>query len=162
MVFIEWWLVLQVCTIVLFVTSGAYGIWVVRGKRWLLRLPVRVVSLLLLLLGVGDAVFVWAFPNPNNYSVPLCSPSRKMAIRVHEYDASGFGGADTSVELFVAHGLGSRVVFYGEYRSVDVANVRWKNDSELEVSYRGTALSCTSALNVTVRCIPHNDSLTSF
>lgn len=97
MVFIEWWLVLQVCTIVLFVTSGAYGIWVVRGKRWLLRLPVRVVSLLLLLLGVGDAVFVWAFPNPNNYSVPLCSPSRKMAIRVHEYDASGFGSADTSV-----------------------------------------------------------------
>lgn len=64
MVFIEWWLALQVCTIVLLVTSRAYGIWVVRGKRWLLRLPVRVVSLLLLLLGVGDAVFVWAFPNP--------------------------------------------------------------------------------------------------
>jgi len=153
LVFIGWWLLMRVCAIVLSVAAGAYGIWVVHGKRWLLRLPVRLLSLLLVLLGASDAIFVWAFPNPNSYSAPIYSPNRKMAVRVHEYDASGFGGADTSAELFWAHGLKSKSVFFGEYRSVDAAHVRWKSDSELEVSYRGTAFSCTSAFNVSVRCI---------
>lgn len=154
-VFIEWWSVLVVCADVLLVAAGAYGIWVVRGKRWPLRLPIRTLSLLLLFLGGSGVVILWAFPNPNSYSVPIYSPNRKMAVRVREYNASGFGDADTSVELFAAHGLKSKVVFLGEYRSVDATGVGWKSDFELEVVYRGAVLSCTSAFTVSVRCISH-------
>lgn len=153
LVFIEWWLVLRVCAIALLVAAGAYGAWVVRGRRLPLRLPVSLFSLLLVLSGASGAVFLWGFPNPNSYSAPIYSPNRKMAVRVIEYNASGFGGADSSVELFSAHGLKSKVVFFGEYRSVDAENTRWISDSELEVAYQGKLLNCTSAFNVSVRCI---------
>jgi hypothetical protein len=59
------------------------------------------------------------------------------------------------VELFAAHEFKSRVVFLGEYGSVEIANVRWKDDSELEVLYHGTAYNCTGAFNVKIRCVPH-------
>jgi len=54
-----------------------------------------------------------------------------MAARIYEYNASGFGGADSSVELFAAHGFQSKAVFFGDYGSVAIANVRWRSDSEL-------------------------------
>ena len=37
MVFIEWWSVVRVFTIVLMITAGACGIWLVRKKRWPIR-----------------------------------------------------------------------------------------------------------------------------
>jgi hypothetical protein len=91
-VFIEWWSVVRVFTIVLMITAGACGIWLVRKKRWPIRLPVRLLSSLLVLVGVLGALFFWVFPNPNSYSVPVYSPNRKFAARVYEYNASGFGG----------------------------------------------------------------------
>jgi hypothetical protein len=151
-VFIEWQSVVRVFVIVLMLTAGACGIWLVRMKRWPIRLPIRLLSSLLVLVGILGALFFWGFPNPNSYSVPVYSPNGKIAARVYEYNASGFGGADSSVELFAARGLKSRVVFFGEYGSVEIANVRWKSDSELEVSYHGRAYTCTGAFNVKVRC----------
>jgi len=153
-VFVEWWLVFRVSAVLLIIATGAFGSWVVRGKRWLIRLPVRFACLLLVLGGASGVLFLWGFPNPNSYSVPVYSPNRKMAARIYEYNASGFGGADSSVELFAAHGFQSKAVFFGDYGSVDIANVRWKSDSELQVSYHGTAFNCTGAFNVNVRCIP--------
>jgi hypothetical protein len=153
-VFIEWRSAVLACIIVLMLTVGGSGIWLVRTKRWPIRLPVRLLSLLLVLVGAFGALFFLGFPNPNSYSAAVYSPNRQMAARVYEYNASGFGGANSSVELFVAHGLKSRVVFFGEYGSVEIANVRWKSDSELEVSYHGTAYNCTPAFNVKIRCTP--------
>jgi hypothetical protein len=154
-VLIEWWLVRLSCMIVLMLTTGACGIWLVRTKRWPIRLPVRLLSSLLVLAGVVGAVFFLGFPNPNSYSVPVYSPNGKMAARVCEYNASGFGAADSSVELFTAHGFKSRLVFFGEYRSVEIENVRWTSDSELEVAYHGTVYNCTGAFDVKVRCTHH-------
>lgn len=143
------------CVPVLMIASAGFGMWTVRSKRWQIRVPVRLICLLLALSGASVAVFVWGFPNPNSYSQPAYSPNRNMAVRVYEYNASGFGGADSSVELFAAHGLKSKVVFRGEYGSVDIANVRWKSDSQLEVLYHGTVLNCAGAFDVGVSCIPH-------
>ena len=78
-------------------------------------------------------MFFSAFPNPNTYSIPVYSPNRKMAARIHDYNLSGFGGADSSVELFAAHGFKSKVVFFGEFKSVD--NTRWLDDHRLLIRY---------------------------
>ena len=124
MVFIEWWFAVRLFAIVLMLTAGACGIWLVRKKRWPIRLPVRLLSSLIVLVGVLGVLFLWGFPNPNSHSVPVYSPNGKIAARVYEYNASGFGGADSSVELFAAHGFKSRVVFLGEYGSVEIANAQ--------------------------------------
>jgi hypothetical protein len=78
-------------------------------------------------------LFFSALPNPNTYSIPVYSPNRKMAARIRDYNLSGFGGADSSVELFTAHGLRSRVVFFGEFKSLDDA--RWIDDHHLLIRY---------------------------
>jgi hypothetical protein len=89
----------------------------------------------------------------NTYSEPVYSPNGKMAARVIEYNASGLGGADDTVKLFTAHGLSSDVVFFGKLKSVKAQNIRWKSDSELEISYEGTPYQCTSTRRVKVLCL---------
>lgn len=153
-VFIEWRAVVLVCLIAVTLTTGACGIRLARKKRWPIRLPFRLFSSVLVVAAVVAAVFIWSFRNPNKYSVPVYSPKRKMAARVCEYDASGgFGRADNSVELFAAHGFKSRVVFFGENGSVEIKDIQWKRDSELEVGYHGTAYNCAGAFEVKVRCV---------
>jgi hypothetical protein len=82
-----------------------------------------------------------------------------MAVRIVEYDASGLGGADNTVELFTGHGFNSDVVFRGEFRSVDLQSIRWKSNSELEVTYEGTAHQCISTGSVVVHCIARQQEI---
>jgi hypothetical protein len=142
-----------VIAMVLMGTVGVLGIWLVRGKRSSIRLPVRFFSLSLTVLGVSGVLFLLVFPNPVSFSAPVYSPDRQRAARVREYNASGFGGADSAVELFAAHGFEHRDVFFGEYGSVDLRDIRWQSDTELEISYHGKTDTCTSAFNVRVRCV---------
>jgi hypothetical protein len=136
-IFIEWWLVIQFCIVLLMVAVGAFGFWLVRKKKWPIRVPLRIVSALVALAGAfGVAVLCalnWGPLNPNTYSTPLYSPNGKMAARIHEYNASGFGGADSSVELFTARGFRSGAAFSGEYQSVK--QIRWIDDRHLLISY---------------------------
>ena len=60
--------------------------------------------------------------------------------------------ADDTVKLFTAHGFSSDEVFFGEFKSVKSQNIRWKSDSELEISYEGTPYQCTSTRRVKVLC----------
>jgi hypothetical protein len=76
-----------------------------------------------------------------------------MAARIDEYNASGFGGADSSVELFTSHGFESNVVYFGEWDSVGTGDLHWKGDSELEIFYKGPPRYCKSTRHVVVRCI---------
>jgi hypothetical protein len=153
-VFVEWRPTVLVGAIVLMGTSGVLGFWLARGKRWAIRLPIWFVSLFLAVLGASGVLFLLVFPNPISYSAPVYSPDRKMAARVRVYDASGFGGADNTVELFAANGFERQDVFFGEYGSVNVRDIRWQSNSELEVDYHGTSYTCTNAFNVRVRCVP--------
>jgi hypothetical protein len=57
------------------------------------------------------------------------------------------------VKLFSYRGFKSDVVFSGEWKAVEAANLRWVSDSELEISYEGKVQRCMSANNVRVRCI---------
>lgn len=154
MLFVEWRPIVLGGAIVLMGTMSILGFWIARGKRWSIRVPVWFVSILLTVPGASGVLFLLVFPNPVSYSAPVYSPDHKMAARVRIYDASGFGGADNTVELFAAHGFERQDVFFGEYGSIDIRDVRWQSNSELEVGYHGTRYTCTNAFSVRVRCVP--------
>ena len=158
MMFVEWWLVKRLCVLILIVATASLSIWFLRKKNWFIRLPIQLLlGLLLFALFVLSAI-IWALPG-NTYSEPVYSPNRKMAVRIIEYNASGLGRADDTVELFTAHGFSSDVVFFGEFNSVKARNIRWKSDSELEISYEGTVYQCTSTRRVRVHCISTQENL---
>ena len=151
MIFIEWWGIERLCLLVLIVVTASLIIWSVRKKGWFVRFPIQLVLGLFLFALLFLVVLVSSLPG-NTYSEPVYSPDRKMAARIVEYNASGLGGAEDTVKVFTAHGLSSDVVFFGEFRSVKAQNIRWKSDSELEISYEGTPHQCTSTRRVKVLC----------
>jgi hypothetical protein len=150
-IFIEWWAVERLCLLLLIVATASVSIWSVRKKRWFVRLPIQFLLGLSLFVLLGSVTLVSTLPG-NTYSEPIYSPNRKMAARIVEYNASGLGGADETVKLFTAHGFSSDVVFFGEVKSVKAQNIRWKSDSELEISFEGTPYQCTSTRRVKVLC----------
>ena len=151
MIFIEWWVVERFCLLLLVVATASLGIWFVRKKRPMVRFPIQLVLAVCLFALVAMVAFVTTLPG-NTYSEPIYSPSRKMAARIVEYDASGLGDGDDTVKVFTAHGFRSDVVFFGEFRSVRAQNIRWKSDSELEISYDRTPSQCTDTNRVKVHC----------
>jgi len=156
MLFVEWWLVGRICLGLLSITLPVFGIWVVRKKRWPVRIPVRILSALVALCGVFFWLILLVFPSPRFYSAAVYSPNQKSAARIDDYNASGLGGADTSVELFTFHGLKRDVVYFGEWKSVGTNGLRWKSDSELEILYDGPNCACKSTQRVLVRCVRNN------
>jgi hypothetical protein len=154
MLFVEWWLIGRVCLgLFLIIVLPVFGFWVVRNKPWPVRIPVRVLSALIMLCGGFLWFIVLSLPG-NSYSAAAYSPNKKTAVRIADYNASGLGGADTSVELFTFHGLERDVVYFGEWKSVGTDDLRWRNDSELDIYHDGSMHNCKSTQHVLVRCIP--------
>jgi hypothetical protein len=151
-IFVEWWVVERLCIVALVVLIASASIWSVRKKRWFVRFPIQFLSGLSLLALFSLLALLLSLAS-NTYSEPIYSPNRKMAVRITEYNASGLGGADDTVKLFTAHGFRSDVVFFGAFNSVKIRNLRWKSDSELEISYEGTQCRCTSTRSVKVLCV---------
>src|SRR6266481_5257222 len=114
----------------------------------------QILSALIALCGVFPWSIVIALPWSHSYSAAVYSPNRKTAARIDDYNASGFGGADTSVELFTFHGLKQDIVYLGDFKTVGANDLRWKNDSELEIYYDGPTCGCKGTQRVLVRCVP--------
>jgi hypothetical protein len=153
MLFVEWWLLGRICLGLLMIALPVFSSWVVRKKRWPVRIPVRILSALTALCGVFFWLIGLALPSPRFYSAAVYSPNRKTAARIDDYNASGLGGGDTSVELFTFHGLKCDIVYFGEYKSVGANDLQWKSDSELEIYYDGPTGDCKSTQRVLVQCI---------
>jgi hypothetical protein len=152
MIFVEWWVIERFCLLLLAVAIGSAAIWTVRKKRWFIRLPIQLLSGLSLIALFAMLTLVLSLPAANTYSEPIYSPNKKMAVRITEYNASGLGGADDTVKLFTSHGFSSDVVFFGDFNSIKPQNIRWKSDSELEISYEGALYQCNSSHRVKVVC----------
>jgi len=151
MVFIEWWFVKQCLIGLLLMAVGVFGLWFVRKQSWLVRGPARLSSGLVILWGMYSFLVAGG---GHKYSVPIYSPSQKMAARIDRYDAGEIGGPTSdSVKIFSSHGFSSDVVFSGQWESVEPASILWKSDSELEINYQGNADLCASTPHVRVRCI---------
>jgi hypothetical protein len=154
MLLIEWWILWRLCIGLLLVVVGGLGLWAVRKRRRTVRLFVQFLFTLVALGGVSALLLMWwGISTSHDYSAPVYSPNQKMAVRIDDYNARGFGGSYNSVELFSAHGFRSDEVFSEEWKAVETASLRWKSDSELEISYQGTVGTCASTVHVKVRCI---------
>lgn len=153
MLFVEWWLVGRICVAVLLIALPVLSIWLVRNNRWPVRIPVQVVSALVVLCVLFLLTILLALPSPHAYSVPVYSPSRSMAARIDNYDLGPLGGAYDSIEVFALHGLASDVVYSGEFKSVTAEDLMWKSNSELEIYYDGPTCDCRSTRRVSVRCV---------
>jgi hypothetical protein len=154
MLFVEWWFIGRICLGLLIIALPVFSFWAVRNMRRPVRIPVQILSALIALCGVFPWLIVFALPWPHSYSAAVYSPNRKTAARIDDYNTSGFGGADTSVELFTFHGLKQDIVYVGDFETVGVNELRWKNDSELEIYYDGPSCDCKGTQRVLVRCIP--------
>ena len=143
------------------VALGAFGLWAVRnkvggpGQRVILSF-IRTICVLTVMLGASSLLLAWSLIATSHvYSAPIYSPNRRMAVRVDDYNAGGFGGAYDNVELFTAYGFRSEIVFSGGWQSIDSSSLRWKSDTELEILTHGSAAyDCTSTVNVKVHCSP--------
>jgi hypothetical protein len=153
MLFVEWWLVRRICLGLLIVAVPLFALWVVRHKKGPIGIALRILSALVALCAALSWLFVLMMPWPHVYSAPVYSPKRKLAARIDDYNAGGFGGAYDSVELFTFMGLKSDVVYSGEWHSLKTTDLQWKNDSELEIFYEGPTCECKSTQKVSVRCI---------
>ena len=152
MLFVEWWFVGRICLGLLIVAVSIFSFWLVRTKRGLVRIPIRIVSGFVAVCDVLGWLIILAFPTPRVYSIPVYSPNRKMAVRIDDYNASGFGGAYNCLALFTLYGLKSDVVYSGEWSSIRTADLRWRSDSELEILYDRPDCACKSTHQVSVRC----------
>jgi hypothetical protein len=161
MLFIEWWILRRIWLGLFMVALGAFGLWAVRNKvggprqRVLLSFA-RTICVLIGMLGASSLLLVWwVISTSHVYSAPIYSPNRRMAARVDDYNAGGFGGAYDNVELFTGYGFRSEIVFSGGWNSIDSSSLRWKSDTELDILTRGSAAyDCASTVNVKVRCSP--------
>jgi hypothetical protein len=160
MLFIEWYPILVNCILFGLLGIAAFIFWSVRRKRAVLRLPLRLVAFALALCPVFMLLIAWTFPNPNSHSMPVYSPDRKSAARVWNYDPGPLGRADSSVQIFTAHGFLSRTVFHGEWQSVKPENIRWTSDTRLEISSGEAFYQCTSTRQIRVQCVktPQRDA----
>jgi hypothetical protein len=115
MLLVERWLLGRLCLGLLIIALPIFGSLDCPQQTRTIRITIRILCASVAQCGVLVWLLVLALPWPHFYAVPVYFPSRTMAARIHEYNASGFGGADSSVELFTSHGLKSNVVYFGEW-----------------------------------------------
>jgi len=152
MVFVEWYPIAVYCLLFAMVSIAALIFWSVRKRKWTFRLPLRLISAILVITAAFILTIGGAFPNPNSYSVPVYAPDRRAAARVWNYDPGPLGKAESYVEVFTAHGFRSHVVFSGEWQSIKAENIRWIGDTQLELSSAEPAWSCVGTTNISVQC----------
>jgi hypothetical protein len=155
--FFDRWFVVVVAIGLVLVAASVCGIAYTRKLKsrsariamWLVSIPVGAIASLAVLLLVAGSGSV-------SHSIPIYSPSGKMAARIEDADEGATGGS-TSVELFWAHGFREQTVYEGGWRSVQFSDIQWKNNTELAVHYStdyNLEYHCTPAVVVKVSCMP--------
>jgi hypothetical protein len=135
MVFVEWRLV-QIISGCLLLTG--LSVWGLRYARKLSRVTSRIgLRLICIPIGALASLFVLllvAGSGCTGHSSPIYSPSKKMAVRITDFDEGATGGA-TSVDLYWANGFREKSLYSGGWKSVEPSDVQWKSDTELLIRY---------------------------
>lgn len=91
-----------------------------------------------------------------SHSIPIYSPSGRMAARIEDADEGATGG-ESSVELFWAHGFREQTVYEGEWKSVRPSDMQWTSDTDLAIHYSteyNPDRHCYSVAVTKVGCLP--------
>jgi hypothetical protein len=149
--FIEWWVVRRFAILLALLVVSCAAIWFVRKRRRSLRIAIAIVgSPIAVLASLFLALQVLAL-GCLSYSNPVFSPDHSQAARVRTDDEGALGG-NSSVELFSKHGLSATEVYWGRWTSVDVKDVRWVSDTDLDIVHDGPMYYCQSSSSVKVHC----------
>jgi hypothetical protein len=152
MLFIEWWLVERIAILSAIPALFFVAIWLVRKRTRPWRIMTMILgSPLAVLAGLFLALQLTAI-GCLSYSSPLYSPDHLKAVRIRTDDEGATGG-NTHVELFSKHGFSSMEVYSGQWKSVDVQDIRWLSNSELVITHDSPMYSCEGSPTVVVRCI---------
>lgn len=151
MVFIEWWIIQRFLFIVLATAIALFAFWKVEKRSLPAKIAVRVLSTPVVILGILVLPLQWSALGGLSYSAPVFSPDRSRAARIRTADYGATGG-ESAVELFSLHGFRSDDVFYGAWKSVDLADLHWTGNSSLTIVYRGELESCAGTRSVRVTC----------
>jgi hypothetical protein len=133
---------------------GIAGFHGVRLKQAIVRIPIRVSSVLVGLLSFAamSLSLLRIMAGCDSHSEPVISPSGAKAARI-ETDDEGATGGGTGVAIYSRHGFDVHTVMYGTFSGVDRSGLQWIGDSTLEVRYHGDAQYCSDAFGVHVICI---------
>lgn len=153
MLFIEWWLIWRFIAGVLITLLAVFAFWAVEKRRLALQLPIRILSIPVAASGSLFALLTWGVSGCLSYSTPIYSPNHRNVARIRTDDEGATGG-NTSVEIISFHGLKNEDVFWGSWRSVEPADIRWVGDSELAITYDGNLYSCSGTHAIKVTCQP--------
>jgi hypothetical protein len=84
---------------------------------------------------------------------PLYSPGHDKLVRVTTDDEGAVGG-HSQVELLTHHGFASSYVYMGYWKSVDIKDVHWIDDSHVKILYDSSSPEhdCESTPAVKVDC----------
>lgn len=159
MFFIEWWLVERFAMLAALLIASGVGIWLVRRKRkWIRVAAITLASPVGLLSGLFLALQFMAI-GCLSYSSPVYSPDRSRAARIRTDDEGATGG-NSSVEVFWNHGFSSQDVYWGQWKSVGPNDLRWKNNSMLNVTHDSPMYRCDSTRRIQVNCVERAGSPT--
>lgn len=157
MFFVDWWFVVAIAVGLVLVAASICGIAYAKKLKsrparigiWLVSVPVGGIASLTMLLFVAGSGCV-------SHSIPIYSPSGKMAARIEDADGGATGG-ETSVELFWARGFREQTVYFGEWKTVQQSDIQWNSDTDLVIHY-STASNpdshCYSTVVTNVSCSP--------
>jgi hypothetical protein len=148
MIFTKWPLVM----LMLIWTLSAIFIGLVRKTNKWIRRPVRVIlSLVVAVLGLSIALLTLP-TGCFSESKLIYSPDRSKAARIFVSDEGALGGSST-ISVFWNHGLSTKAIFSGSWKSAEEKDIEWISNDELRISYVGYMNLCQSAANVKVQCV---------
>jgi hypothetical protein len=152
MLFIEWWLVGRFAILIAVIIATCASWWLIRNRRKSIRVAVIILSSPVAVLAALFLALQYSALGCLSYSSPLYSPDKRQAVRVRTSDGGATGG-ESSVELFWNHGFSSKDVYWGEWKSVDIKDLKWENDSTLDVRHGLPMYFCGSSPRVKVNCL---------
>jgi len=157
MLFVEWWAVERFAGLTILSIGPCVAIWLLRKKRKTFKVTAALLGAPIVLLA-GLLIADQFLPlGSTDHSAPLYSPDHEKAVRVRTNDDGALGG-DTQVELFSHHGFSSTDVYEGGWKSLEMKNVRWIDNQQLEITYDGIIYRCSSTRAVAVHCIQRPNS----
>ncbi len=138
---------------IIVLATACVAIRLVRKRRNLLRIPVILVSSPIALVAALFLGLQVLTPGCETYSVPLYSPKHDKLVRVTTDDEGALGG-NSQVELLTYHGISSTYIYVGDWKTVDIKDVRWIDDRHISILYDASPEThfCTSTASVRVDC----------
>lgn len=157
MFFLDWWFVIAIAIGLVLVAASVCGIaYAKKLKSRSARIAMRLVSLPVGAIASLAVLLFVAASGCVSHSIPIYSPSAKMAVRIEDSDGGATGG-ETSVELFWAHGFREQAVYFGEWETVRQSDIQWNGDTDLVIHYSpayNPDSQCYSAVVTNVSCSP--------